>query len=233
MIVPNVHPLHSSLIVAALVIGLAADVRTDIVGQTIIAVLVWVLLLCFLARLPCATRYCLMACLTIATIGELVLSLAWGLYTYRLGNIPLFVPPGHVFLLLLGAAAAERISEKQAGVVVAGAGLYAAVAAAAGIDTFALLLLVVITAAWFTLPAHRRLYASTFLVSLAMELYGTWLGNWSWAREVPGIPFVTTNPPGTVGAFYCALDVLVILATFMILPNLRRRAAPVTSTKAV
>ena len=35
------------------------------------------------------------------------------------------------------------------------------------------------------MPRHRPLYASTFLLALALELYGTWLGNWTWAREVP------------------------------------------------
>jgi len=46
------------------------------------------------------------------------------------------------------------------------------------------------------------------VLSLALELYGTWLGNWTWARNVPGIALVTTNPPGAAGAFYCALDAL-------------------------
>ena len=56
----------------------------------------------------------LMACLVIATAGEIVLSLGWGLYTYRLDNIPLFVPPGHVLLLLLGLSLARRMSDGAA-----------------------------------------------------------------------------------------------------------------------
>ena len=59
------------------------------------------------------------------------------------------------------------------------------------------------------MPAQRRLYASTFLLSLALELGGTWLGDWSWAGEVPVLGLVTTNPPGAAGALYCALDALV------------------------
>jgi hypothetical protein len=34
------------------------------------------------------------ACLVIATAGELVLSLVWGLYDYRLGNLPSSCRPG-------------------------------------------------------------------------------------------------------------------------------------------
>lgn len=219
----DLRPLHHLLIVLALAIGLAADVRTDIVGQMALSAAIWLLLFCLLARIRRDQRYVLMACLTIATIGELVLSLAWGLYTYRLGNIPLFVPPGHVLLLMLGLALARRISDKGAYVVTGCAGIYAAIAAATGLDTFAVPLFLVIAVAWFALPVHRRLYAGTFVVSLGLELYGTWLGNWSWAAQVPGMPLVTTNPPGTVGAFYCALDALVVGTMLLITPRLRGR----------
>jgi hypothetical protein len=193
---------------------------------------IWLLFFFSILRQPRITRYPLMACLTIATAGELVLSLGWGLYTYRLGNIPLFVPPGHVLVLLLGCALAQRISDRGACAVAIGAGVYAVVAAGAGIDTFALLLALVIAAAWFALPSHRKLYASTLLVTLLLELYGTWLGSWVWAREVPGIALVTTNPPGTVGAFYCALDALVVLATFVLIPQPGARAEHAQSAKA-
>ena len=46
-------------------------------------------------------------------------------------------------------------------------------------------------------------------LALALELYGTWLGNWTWSPQVPGIPLVTTNPPGIASAFYAVLDALV------------------------
>jgi len=58
--------------------------------------------------------------------------------------------------------------------------------------------------------AVRRLFASTFILCLGLELYGTTLGNWSWERDVPWVGLVTTNPPALAGAFYCALDALVL-----------------------
>src|SRR5439155_1732302 len=157
-------------------------------------------------------RYGLMACLVIATAGEIFLSLGWGLYAYRLGNIPLFVPPGHVLLLLLGLSLARRMSEAAANGIIVYAALYSLAAAAAGIDTLGAALFLVFAAASVAMPAQRRLYASIFVLSLALELYGTWLGNWTWARNVPGIALVTTNPPGAAGAFYCALDALAVQA---------------------
>ena len=41
----------------------------------------------------------------IATCVELFLSMVWGLYQYRWGNVPLFVPPGHGLLYLFALRA--------------------------------------------------------------------------------------------------------------------------------
>jgi hypothetical protein len=41
-----------------------------------------------------------------ATVGEIVGSLVWGLYGYRLGNLPAFVPPGHGLVYLAGLSLA-------------------------------------------------------------------------------------------------------------------------------
>ena len=216
---------HVLVIVLALVIGLAGDVHVELPGHALIGVAMWATMLAFLGRIPAPERYTLVACLAIATAGELVLSLVWGLYTYRLGNIPPFVPPGHVLLFMLGLWLAERMTDKTARCLFACAGLYAVAAALVGFDTFAGLLFLVIAVAWLALPQHRRLYASTFTWSIALEIYGTWLGVWSWAAQVPGLPLVTTNPPGTVGAFYCALDALVVTAMLLLVSPAKRSYA--------
>jgi hypothetical protein len=49
-----------------------------------------------------------------------------------------------------------------------------------------------------------------FVLSLAMEIYGTVLGNWAWGAEVPWLGLTTINPPLAAGAFYCVLDLLVV-----------------------
>ena len=204
------------LILVTLAGGLAADVHTNIVGQTVIGAAVWLMLFSLLKEVDRDTRFALMTCLVIATAGEIVLSLGWGLYTYRLDNIPLFVPPGHVLLLLLGLSLARALPERAALAIIGCAGCYSLTAAVAGSDTLGVLLFGVLAGASFAMPNQRRLYASTFVLALALELWGTWLGNWSWAREVPGTPLVTTNPPLAAGAFYCALDALVVAASMQL-----------------
>ena len=207
------HSARVGLIVATLVGGLAADMYTSIVGQTVIGVIVWLTLFSLLRDVDRHTRLMLMTCLVVATTGEIVLSLGWGLYTYRLDNIPLFVPPGHVLLLMLGLSLARRMPEGAALAIILGAGIYSLAGGATGVDTLGVLLFGILLTASVVMPGQRRLYASTFVLALALELVGTWLGNWSWARDVPGTTLVTTNPPLAAGAFYCALDALVVMAT--------------------
>lgn len=67
------------------------------------------MLLWWMAGSSAAARLSLTVCVAYATLGEILLSLAWGLYDYRLGNIPLFVPPGHALLFALGLRLATRL----------------------------------------------------------------------------------------------------------------------------
>jgi hypothetical protein len=201
------------LITAALAASLVADSQAGFAAQAAIGVGLWALLSWFLGRVGAEERRALMACVVIATAGEMLLSLGWGLYTYRLGNIPLYVPPGHALILLLGIALARRMPESVACAIIGVAAIYALAAAVTGLDTFGVLLCFVFAGAALAMPAQRRLYATTFVLSLALELAGTALGNWIWASEVPVLGLVTTNPPGASGAFYCALDALVAVAS--------------------
>lgn len=195
---------------AALALGLWADIHVDLPGQIAIGAAVWALFLALLAPLPAPERRMYLACVAIATAGELFLSLGWGLYTYRLGNVPMFVPPGHALMLMLGLALARRMPEKAARAILGGAGAYTLLAAATGLDTLAVPLYLMLAVSVLALPAHMRLFASSFVLTLTLELYGTALGNWAWDREVPWVGLVTTNPPAIAGAFYCTLHALAI-----------------------
>ena len=211
----------NGLIVATIAGGLLLDYHWSAHGQFVVSCVTWAVALGLWARSDPRIRPALLACLIFATAGEIFLSLVWGLYEYRLRNIPLFVPPGHVLMLLLGLRLAERMPEAGARLILGCAGLYSVAVAAAGIDTLGVALFAVFAGASYFMPSQRRLYASTFMLSLALELYGTWLGNWSWAAEVPRFDLVTTNPPGAAGAFYCALDALVAAASLQLAPRWR------------
>lgn len=198
-----------ALIVATIAIGLVVDSHGGAWGQLAVSVAAWALLArLWLVSHP-SQRPALLACLVYATAGEVFLSLAWGLYDYRLGNIPLFVPPGHVLLFTLGVRLAARLKDGAEWWIAAAALPVVAGLALAGRDTLGPFLYALFLAC-MALSASRRLYATMLVLSLAMELWGTWLGNWTWRHEVPWTDLVTANPPLAAGAFYAALDLLVV-----------------------
>jgi hypothetical protein len=213
--------------VAILALGLWADIHVDLPGQLAIGAVVWALTLALIRPLPARERRFYLACIAIATAGELFLSLVWGLYTYRLGNVPLFVPPGHALMLMLGLGLSQRMPDSAARAILGGAGAYTLLAALYGLDTLAVPLYLLLAVSVLSLPSHARLFASSFVLTLSLELYGTALGNWSWHREVPWVGLVTTNPPAIAGAFYCTLHALAV-AVKSLFEN-SKSTAPATS----
>ena len=202
----------NGLIVATIAGGLLLDYHWLRFGQVAASAVAWMVCLGLLARSDARGRTALLACLAIATAGEIFLSLVWGVYQYRLGNIPFFVPPGHVLLFYLGTQIAARLDDRAVPVIVALAAFAVALLAWTGRDTLGPLLFVLFGLCLWISPS-RKLYATMFVLSLAMELYGTWIGNWAWSREVPWLGLTTLNPPVAAGAFYCVLDLLVVSVT--------------------
>lgn len=208
----------------SVVIGLPVDKFAGVPGQFAVSLWTWAVFLILLTRVDQRLRLPLMLCLVIATLGEVCLSLLWGLYTYWLHNIPLFVPPGHVLLFALGLAFAPRLPLWAVYVVCVSAAGYGAAAFLTSTDTISAALAVLFLSC-MAFGGNRRLYATMFLIALLMELYGTWIGNWVWLPEVPGVPLTSANPPLCVGGFYCVLDLLVT-QTNRYLNNWRRSLQP-------
>ena len=197
------------LIVFTVLAGLAVDQHWSRYGQVVVSAVTWMVLITLWARSDARARPSLVACLAFATAGEVFLSLVWGLYEYRMGNIPLFVPPGHVLLFFLGTQLAARLPARSEWWIAALAAPVVAAFAWSGRDTLGPLLYGLFLLC-LALSPSRRLYGTMFVLSLAMELYGTWMGNWVWSRQVPWLGLTSDNPPLAAGAFYCVLDWLVV-----------------------
>ena len=204
------HRVTLTLIILTFALGLIVDQHAGLAGQFAVGAWTWGVFFWLLRTSPGEWRLPFYACLVWATAGEIFLSLVWGLYTYRLENIPLFIPPGHVLLFYLALVLAPRVPRAFDALVALAATGYAAFAWLHDFDTLSIPL-----AGLFILcmlhRAGRRLYAVMFVASLVVEVYGTWIGNWVWQRDVPHLGLNSANPPLASGAFYCALDVLVVL----------------------
>ena len=210
MTVPRWYALAGPAYLAAL---LAVDTQVSARGQVALGVLTGAVLLGALGPLPALARAQALGVVAFATVGEVTGSLVWGVYRYRLHNLPLFIPPAHgiVYLsglalvrvvrprLLVGAAAAGAAAWGLAGVTVLPR---LDVAGALGVP----LLLVFL---WRS--RARATYAAVFLVVAALELYGTSIGTWRWARTLPGLGIADGNPPSGVASGYVWFDVMALL----------------------
>jgi len=82
--------------------GLWLDSQVGHDGQLALGIFTACLLAALLLFHPPAVRLQALGVVLFATVGEVIGSLIWGLYTYRLENLPAFVPPGHGLIYLAG-----------------------------------------------------------------------------------------------------------------------------------
>jgi len=192
-------------------------------------VLTCAVLLAALTRVSPERRAQALGVVAFATVGEAVGSLLWGVYRYRLHNLPLFVPPAHGIVYLSGLALAVAMA-RHARVLVATAATAAAtwgvlgltvlprrdVAGAIGVPILLLFL-------WRS--RNRAIYAGVFLVVASLELYGTAIGTWRWARHLPGSGLPDGNPPSGVASGYVWFDVMALVTAPVALAFVRKRRA--------
>lgn len=223
--------MGSLIIFLTITCGLLLDQMVPLWGQTLVNLWTWFVFLTFVVFAPQKEKVGLIICLFYATLGELFLSLIWGLYEYRLGHLPFFVPPGHVLLYLLGARLSPKLPHWVVPAIPGLMAPYIVFSIFKGYDTQSALWFVVFLV-FLKLGKDKRLYSLMFLMALVMEIYGTWLGNWTWAREVPLLNLKSSNPPASAGVFYCILDFLVI-STLVKIPSFSRHKNPVCLEKFV
>ena len=151
----------------------------------------------------------------IATCVELFCSVVWGLYRYRWGNVPLFVPPGHGLLYLFALRAARTPLMVNHGKVVGRVALACATVWAIGgltvgplfmgrVDALGALLWPIFV--WLTRKPAAVVYTASFFITAELELIGTGFGVWTWAAAAPVIHLPAGNPPSVIAGGYCLLD---------------------------
>jgi hypothetical protein len=213
--------LHGYLLVyTPLLLVLDGQYRT-FWPQCGLGVLTFVVLWCCTRYLPAGQRRQVWACVVVATGFEVFGSLIWGVYRYRLGNIPLYVPPGHGLVYLFGVTAAglpvfRRHGRRAAVVILAACAVYAVAgltvlpAFTHRVDVQGALCFPVL--AWCVLRTPRyALFAAIFVATLDLELAGTWAGDWTWLPVAPWDHLPSGNPPSAIAGGYCLIDGTVLL----------------------
>jgi hypothetical protein len=206
-------------------IALPLDRATTEPQQQLLGLAAWTFLVAALARQPREVRLQVIVLVCVATILEIIGSMVWRAYVYRLENLPLYVPAGHgLFYLAALRAASLPLLARNGHRIVTAVGVLSTVWMTWGLlrPPVPDLLGFVTWAIFIRFLARGRyplLYSVSFVMTMALELYGTGLGIWTWAPLLPGLWLPAGNPPTGIGAGYAAMDALSrrILGTFFAL----------------
>jgi hypothetical protein len=230
--------IRAAAIAAYLAGLLAVDTQVDLHGQLVLGALSWIVLVAAAWPLTAERRAQVAVVICAATVAELTGSIIWGVYSYRLHNLPTFVPPAHGLVFIAGLSLSAALRQHTRALVV-----FAAVAASAwGVLGLTVLpqtdaagaLGVPLLLAFLWRSRARAAYAGVFVVVAALELYGTAIGTWRWADQLPGLGIPDGNPPSGVASGYVWFDVMALLLAPRLLALTRRtwsfRRRPVPGT---
>jgi hypothetical protein len=153
----------------------------------------------------------------VATAGEIVLSLGWGLYSYQHALIPLYVPPGHGLFYALAADTAQQEALRRRAPAITRTVLVIG-------SAIAVVSLIAFGDAWGFLwwigalllirkSQNALLLSACFVYTILLEWAGTAIGNWQWTAIVPFVGLRSANPPAGVGILYILLDLIVVAIT--------------------
>ena len=221
----------AAIVVGWLALGLALDDGGGIGRQRLIGAATWLLLIVLVRREPRVIQAQVATLVVLATLLEYSASPLLGLYTYRLHNVPSFVPAGPRPRLPGRRARRALAGGHEAPVDPACSTLAVATAWAVGglvvpehPDTLGFVLYLSF-AAFILRGRTPGVYAAAFVLTAALELYGTHLGTWAWAPHDPTGLLSAANPPSGIPGGYCWLDFYALaLAPYVQVARLRVRA---------
>jgi len=222
-----------------MLLGLGLDHFTNLAWQLVLSLCTWAILVAACWPLSAEQRARTAVVIIAATIGEIIGSIILGIYTYRLGNLPMFVPPGHGLVYLTGLRLADTrwaSANRERFIQLALAGIWLwgivglsgilgrhDVAGAVGCLTLTIFIL---------RGRAPELYAGVFIAVAALEIYGTAIGTWFWHPSIPGLGLPNGNPPSGAASGYVLFDIAALAFGPALLRAVRRVRRPVAAIHA-
>jgi hypothetical protein len=198
---------------------LLLDTGASLGQQHLLGAGTWLLLLLVLRGESTTVRAQVAVVVVFATVVEYVFSWWLGVYEYRLGTVPMFVPPGHglVYLAALSfgrTAFAHRHARPLLGgvLVVGGAWALWGITLSPTHDALgAFWYVCLVLFAWR--GRSPLVYVGAFLVVSYLEILGTSLGTWTWGAVDPVLGVITIgNPPSGIAGGYAWFDAAALAA---------------------
>ena len=156
----------------------------------------------------------MMYAVIIGFLGEYLFSKYLGMYTYRLGNIPLYVPFGHAVLFArifrfskvsLVRKYHKSIEQFFGSLIILFASIYLLFFG----DVFGFVMTLFVFLLLWKRPKDRLFFYTMYLLVAILEIGGTAFGCWKWPNTAFGIfDFLpSNNPPSGISLFYFLLDI--------------------------
>lgn len=159
------------------------------------------------------SRELMLYALLIGIAGEYLFSLGFEMYTYRLGNVPVYVPPGHAIIYIVGIYFCKESTVKYYHktveiILLLFIILYSLYFLIFYDDIFGFILTVLIIFLLRNQPRERLFFYVMYLIVVVLEITGTYYKCWVWPDTAFGIiQFLKSgNPPSGISFFYFGLD---------------------------
>ena len=198
-------------------ISLNLDATGSLGQQNFMGLIAWTFLFGLLMGENKEVRMQVIIAVAFATAGEHFASIYMQGYTYRFGNVPAYVPPGHGMVYLTAVALARsgfflKYSRRIAAFVVLTCGIWSLWGISGypeqGDQVGALLFCVFLI--YLFKGRSPMVYLAAFFITTWLELIGTAAGTWKWATIEPVLSLSQGNPPSGVAAWYCLVDAVAI-----------------------
>lgn len=165
--------------------------------------------------------------LILGFIGEHFFSKILHMYTYRLENVPLYVPFGHgvLYARIFRFSKASIVKKHHKAIesflillIITIATIYLV----AFFDIFGFLMTIGVFFILWIQPKDKLFFLTMYLLVVVLEIGGTVFGAWKWPNTAFGVfEFLpSNNPPSGISLFYFLLDV----GCFVIYTTIHRKA---------
>ncbi|WP_445747548.1 hypothetical protein [Polaribacter sp.] len=164
-------------------------------------------------KVPKRSKEQMITAILIAIVGEYLFSIVMGMYTYRLQNVPHYVPPGHalVYIAVLyfsKASAIIKLRKKLEIFLTIIILIYASLFLIFGNDVFGFVLTIATLYILQNKPRERLFYLTMYVTVCVLEIIGTNYLCWKWPPIAWNVfDFLPSyNPPSGISFFYFLLD---------------------------
>lgn len=173
------------------------------------------------------TRELMIYAVIIGFAGEYLFSIVLDMYTYRLSNLPLYIPFGHAAVYartyVFSKASIVKKYAKQitfyfTKIILLLALFYLIVFN----DVFGFVMTIAVFLLLYNRPKDRLFFLTMYIVVAVLEIGGTAYAAWSWPDTAFGVfPYLEShNPPSGISLFYFLLDV----GCFFLYTQINRKA---------